>query len=50
MTTRGSLSVHYLSLLDIKDFNALVENKQFLDQPVKYKQQAYENLVGMSRN
>ena len=30
-------------LLEIKDFNALIDNKPFFDYPVK-KQEAYENL------
>ena len=36
--------------LEIKDFNALIGNKPFLYQPVKYKQRAFEKLVEMSRN
>ena len=34
----------------IKDFNALIDNKIFFDQPVKNKQEMYEKLVEMSRN
>ena len=30
-------------------FNALIDNKLFFDQPVKNKQEAYENLIEMSR-
>ena len=37
-------------LLEIKDFNALIDNKLFFDQPVKNKQKPYEKLVKMSRN
>ena len=39
-----------MSLVEIKDFNALIENKPFFDQPVKDKHKAYEKLVEMSRN
>ena len=39
-----------MPLVEIKDFNALIDNKQFFDQPVKNKQEAYEKLVEMSRN
>ena len=39
-----------MPLVEIEDFNALIEYKKFLDQPVKKKQEAYEKLVEMSRN
>ena len=38
-----------MPLVEIKYFNALLDNKQFFDQPVKSKQEAYEKLVQMSR-
>ena len=34
----------------VEDFNALIENKPFFDQPIKNKQEAYENLVEIARN
>ena len=36
-----------MSLVDIKDFNALIDNKPIFDQPVKDKQEAYEKLIEM---
>ena len=39
-----------MPLVEIKDFNALINNKPFFDQPVKNKQKVYEKLVEMSRN
>ena len=39
-----------MSLVEIKDFNALINNKPYFDQPVKTKQEAYEKLDEMSRN
>ena len=39
-----------MPLVEIKDFNALVDNKRFFDQPVKNKQEANEKLVKMLRN
>ena len=39
-----------MSLVAMKDFNALINNKLIFDQPVKNKQEAYEKLVEMSRN
>ena len=48
--TRDSFDKYYMLLVEIKDFNALTDNKPFFDQPVKNKQEAYEKLVEMSRN
>ena len=39
-----------MPLVEIKDFNALIDNKPFFDQPVKDKQEAYEKHIEMSRN
>ena len=30
---------YYMPLLDIKNFNVLLYNKPFFDQPIKYKQE-----------
>ena len=38
-----------MTLVDIKDFNAPINNKSFFDQSVKNKQEAYEKLVEMSK-
>ena len=48
--TRDYFDKYYMPLLEIKDFNALIDNKPFFDQPVKNKQEAYEKLIEMSRN
>ena len=34
----------YIPLVEIKYFHALIDNKPFFDQPVKNKQETYENL------
>ena len=47
---RNPFDKYYMSLVEIKDFNALVVKKSFFDQPVKNKQEAYEKLVETSRN
>ena len=39
-----------MPLVEVKVFNVLIDNKPFSDQPVKNKQEAYEQLVEMSRN
>ena len=45
-----SFDKYYMPLIEIKDFNALIDNKPFFDQPVKNKQEGYEKLIEMSRN
>ena len=47
---RDSLEKYYMSLIEVKVFNALIDNKPFFDQPVKSKQEAYEKLIKMSKN
>ena len=39
-----------MPLVEIKDFDTLIDNKSFFDQPVKNEQEANEKLVEMSRN
>ena len=39
-----------MPLVEIKDFNALIDNKPSFGRPVKNKHEAYEKLVEMSRN
>ena len=39
-----------MPLVEIKDFNALIDNEPFFDHPRKSKQEANEKLIGMSRN
>ena len=41
---RDSFDEYYLPLIAIKDFNALIDNKPFFDQPLKSKYEAYENF------
>ena len=47
---RDSFVEYYTPLVEIKDWNVLVDNTPFSDQPVKNKQEAYEKHVKMSRN
>ena len=37
-------------LVEIKDFNVLIKNIPFFDQPVKNKQESCGKLIEMSRN
>ena len=39
-----------MSLVDINNFNELIDNKSFFDQPVERKQETYEKLAEMSKN
>ena len=39
-----------MPLVEIKDFNALIDNKPFFGQPIKNKQEAYDRFIEMSRN
>ena len=48
--TRISFDDYYMPLVEIKGFNALINSKPFFHQPVKDKQEAYKNFVGMLRN
>ena len=50
MILLDSFDKYYMPLVEIKLFQALIENKPFFDQPIKNKQEAYEKLVQMSRN
>ena len=42
--TRNSFGEYCMPLVEIKDFNALIDNKRFFDQPVKSKQKHMKNL------
>ena len=48
--TRNSFDKYYMSLVQIKDFNALIDNKPLFHQPVKNKPDAYEKLIEMTKN
>ena len=39
-----------MPLVETKDFNALIDNKEFFVQPVKCKQETYQKLIERSRN
>ena len=40
--TRNYFDEYYMPLVEIKDFNELIDNRPFFDQPIKNKQEAYE--------
>ena len=43
--TRYSFDQCYISLVEIKDFNALIDHRTFFDQPVKNKQASIKSLL-----
>ena len=47
---RDSFSHYYVPNVEIKDFNVLIEVKQFFDLPVKNEEEAYEKIRDMSNN
>ena len=38
-----------MPLVEIEEFNTLIDNKPFFDKSIKNKQEEYENLVEKSR-
>ena len=47
---RNSFDKYYMLLVEIKDFNALIDNKPFFGQAVKNKQETHKKLIEMSKN
>ena len=47
---RDSFDGYCMPLVEIKYFNALIDNKPFFDQSVKNKQEAYEKLIELPKN
>ena len=48
--TRDSFNIYYMLLVEIKNFNTLINNEILFHQPVKNKQDSYEKIIEMSRN
>ena len=47
---RDSFSNYYLSNVEIKDFNILIDEKSFFDLPLKNEEEAYEKIIEMNNN
>ena len=47
---RDSFHKYYILLVEMKDFNASIDNKRFIDQAVKNKKEEHEKLVEMSKS
>ena len=48
-TDRTSFSKYYVPKIEIKNFNVLIDGKQFFEIPIKNKEEAYETFIEMSR-
>ena len=47
---RDSFSHYYVPKVEIKDFNVLIDGKNFFDLPVKNEEKAHEKIIEMSNN
>ena len=47
---KTSFSKYYVPKAEIKDFNVLIDGKPFFEIPVKNKEEAYEQIIEMSKN
>ena len=47
---RTSFSKYYVPKIEIKDFNALINQKSLFEIPVKNKEEAYEAIIEISKN
>ena len=47
---RDSFSDYFVPNVRIKDFNVLIDGKDFFDLPVKNEEEAYEKIIDMSNN
>ena len=47
---RTFFSKCYLSKVEIKDFNELIDGKSFFEIPVKNKEEAYEAIIEINKN
>ena len=44
-----SFSEYYVPKVEIKDFNVLIDGKSFFEIPIKNKEEAYEQIIEMSK-
>ena len=47
---RQSFSQFYLPRVIVKDFNVIIDKLAFFDLPIKTEEEAYENIIDISRN
>ena len=49
-SVRSSFKKYYVPKVEVKDFNVLIDGKQFFEIPVKNKEEIYEAINEMSKN
>ena len=49
-SVRTSFKKYCAPKVGVKDFNVLIDGKQFFEIPVKNKEQAYEQIIEMTKN
>ena len=47
---RDSFSHYYVQKVQIKDFNVLINGKNFFDLPIRNEEEAYVKIIGMTNN
>ena len=47
---RDSFLRYYTPSVEIKNFNVLIDEKNFFDLPVKNEEEAYEKIINISKN
>ena len=47
---RTSFSKYYVAKVEIKEFDVLIDGKNFFDVPVKNKEEAYKKIMSISKN
>ena len=47
---RQLFSQFYLPKVLVKDFNVIIDKLAFFDLPIKTEEEAYEKIIGISRN
>ena len=45
-----SFSKYYVPIVQIKDFNVLIDGKRFLDLTIKNEEETFEKIIEMERN
>ena len=47
---KSPFSKYYVSKIEIKDFNVLIDGKPFFEIPVKNKEETFEQIIEISKN
>ena len=47
---RTSFSKYYMPIVEIKDYNVIIDEKTFFEMPIGNKEETYEKIIEMSKN